>query len=238
MDTVASLYGRNNLEEIVSRAAEHIYIPLTVGGGIRSVEDMRSLLRAGADKIAINTAAINNPSLITDGARVFGSQCIVVSIEAKKRDKNKYECLTDNGREKTGVDAFEWARRVVDLGAGEILLTSVDREGAGKGYDIELTATIAEAVNIPVIACGGAGDRSHVAEVVQEGKADAVSAASIFHYGLLEYMVQKGEYKEEGNIVFLKKSLSEKAVGRKGISPISLRELKSYLSESGINCRL
>ncbi|MDP2167695.1 MAG: imidazole glycerol phosphate synthase cyclase subunit [Thermodesulfovibrionales bacterium] len=234
MDTVASLYGRNNLADIVSRAAENLYIPLTVGGGIRSVEDIRSLLRAGADKVAINTAAINNPNLVTEGARAFGSQCIVVSIEAKHRGPGKYECLTDNGREKTGVDVFEWVKRAADLGAGEILITSIDREGTGKGYDVELTRTVSDMVDIPVIACGGAGDADHVREVIQEGHADAVCAASIFHYGMLDYMVTRGEYKEEGNISFLRSG----GHTRKLIKPVSIPYLKKYLSGFGIGIRM
>jgi len=189
VDTVASLYRRNNLVDVVSRAAGHAFIPLTVGGGIRSVEDIQRLLRAGADKVAINTAAIKDPSLIRDSARAFGTQCIVLYVEAKERTPGKYECLTDNGREKTGVDVFDWVKKAADLGAGEILLTSVDREGTGKGFDIELTARVAELVDVPVIASGGAGNLEHLYEALTKGKADAVLAASIFHYR--EYSVRE-----------------------------------------------
>ncbi len=237
IDLVASLYGRNNLLNIVKRAAENIYIPLTVGGGIRSVDDIRALLRAGADKIAINTAAIQNPQLIEEASRVFGSQCIVVSIQAIKRGPNRYECLTDNAREKTTIDVFEWANRVVDLGAGEILLTSINQEGTGRGYDTDLISRVAEQVPVPVIAHGGAGCVEHMVDAVKKGKADAVSAASIFHYGIVDRMIDKGTY-EEGNIEFLKQKLSTKGYSRNGIQPVSFHELKKKLIESGIPCRL
>lgn len=237
IDTVASLYGRNNLVEIVKRAAENIYIPLTVGGGVRSVEDMQTLLRAGADKIAINSAAIANPQLILEGSRVFGSQCIVVSIQARQFQAGKYECLTDNAREKTSLDVLDWARRVVDLGAGEILLTSVDREGTGKGYDVELVERVASRVPIPVIAHGGAGKKEHVLEVITQGKADAVCAASIFHYGILGLSL-KTEYKEEGNTEFLKGTLPLESFGRKTISPVRIRALKQFLRDAGATTRI
>lgn len=238
IDSVASLYGRNNLEDIVRRAAEKIFIPLTVGGGIRSVDDIRKLLRAGADKVAINTAAIKNPRLITEGARHFGSQCIVVSIQAKYRGEDRYECLTDNAREKTGLDVIEWVRKAVDLGAGEVFLTSVDRDGTGKGYDLELVRQVSESVNVPVIACGGAGCMEHVKEVIIYGKADAVSVGSLFHYFLIDYMAKNAEYQEEGNVAFLKKNLPLLAYGRTHISSVSISALKEYLANTGkIHCR-
>ncbi len=182
MDIVASLYGRNNLLHIVERAASDVFIPLTVGGGVRKLDDVYKLLRAGADKVAVNTAAIANPDFIREAARSFGSQCIVVSIEAKLQAPGRWEALTDNGRERTGVDACEWARKAADLGAGEILVTSVDKEGTLKGFDLDLTARISQSVSIPVIACGGAGKAEHVLAAVQEGRADAVSVASILHF--------------------------------------------------------
>lgn len=182
MDVVASLYGRNSLHDIVRKAAHDIFVPLTVGGGVRSVEDVRELLRAGADKIAINTAAVKNPELIREISRVFGSQCLVLSIEAKRHGKGAWEAYTDNGREKTGLDVMEWVRRGVELGAGEIMITSVDQEGTRKGFDTALVRAVADAVNIPVIASGGMGTPAHLAEVVKEGHADAVAVAGVLHY--------------------------------------------------------
>jgi imidazole glycerol-phosphate synthase subunit HisF len=187
MDTVASLYGRNNLTEIVKRAAHHVFIPMTVGGGVRSVDDVKVLLRAGADKVAINTAAVRRPELISEVAQRFGSQCMVLSIEAKRSANGGWEAYTDNGREHSGLDAVEWARRGVALGAGEVLLTSVDREGTGKGFDVELTRAVSKAVNVPLIASGGMGATTHLLEVVRDGAADAVAMAKVLHYGTLSF---------------------------------------------------
>lgn len=198
MDIVASLYGRNNLLPIVEHAAKDIFIPLTVGGGVRSMEDIYKLLRAGADKVAVNTAAVKNPDFIRQAAKSFGSQCIVVSIEAKRRAPGKWEALTDNGREKTGLDAYEWALRSAELGAGEIFLTSVDQEGTFKGYDLELIAKTAQALPIPVIACGGAGSPADVAEAVLRGRADAVCLASLLHYGRATIAGVKSELSSRG----------------------------------------
>jgi len=181
IDIVASLYERNHLGDLVARTASQIYIPLTVGGGIRKVQDIHDLLRAGADKVAINTAAVRNPSLITEAARIFGSQCIVVEVQAKHQPDGHWEAYVDNGRERTGMNAVEWVKRAVDLGAGEILLTSVDREGTRKGYDTELIAAIGPLTPVPVIACGGAGNAEHVVEAVRSG-ADAVAVADLLHY--------------------------------------------------------
>jgi cyclase len=183
MDIVASLYGRNSLLDVVRRTAEDVFIPLTVGGGIRSTDDVREALRAGADKVAINTAAVGRPELITEVARRFGSQCMVLSIEAKRVASGRWEAYTDNGRERTGLDAVEWARRGAELGAGEILLTSVDREGTRKGFDVELVKAVTDAVQIPVIASGGMGELPHLAAAVQAGGADAVAMADVLHYG-------------------------------------------------------
>jgi len=182
MDVVASLYGRNNLSDIISRAAKNVFVPITVGGGIRSVEDAHHILRNGADKVAINTAAICRPELISEISKVFGSQCMVLSIEAKKIGCGKWEAYTDNGREKTGIDVLEWAKKAVSLGAGEILLTSIDNEGTKKGFDCDLVESISSNVSIPVIASGGMGDVSDFANVVETGKADAVAMADILHY--------------------------------------------------------
>ncbi len=182
MDCVASLYGRNHLGEILKLAAKDIFVPITAGGGIRSVEDAISILRQGADKVAVNTAAVANPQLITDIANHFGSQCMVLSIEAKQVGPEKWEVFTDNGRERTGLDVIEWARRGVNLGAGEILLTSVDCEGTGKGFDISLLKAVTSNVSVPVIASGGMGAPEDLLTVVFEGGADGVAMAHILHY--------------------------------------------------------
>lgn len=182
MDCVASLYGRNHLGDIVKAAAKDIFVPMTVGGGIRSVNDAGDILRVGADKVAVNTAAVANPKLITDIARHFGSQCMVLSIEAKQVGQDHWEVYTDNGRERTGLDVIEWVKRGVEMGAGEILLTSVDREGTRKGFDISLVKAITAEVSVPVIASGGMGKPEDMLVVVNEGGADAVAMADILHY--------------------------------------------------------
>lgn len=185
MDIVASLYGRNNLSDIIKRTADQVFIPITVGGGIRSVDDARHILRSGADKVAINTAAIGRPELVTEVSRRFGSQAMVLSIEAKQVGPGQWEAYTDNGRERTGLDVLEWVKRGVELGAGEVLLTSVDREGTRKGFDIDLVRQVSEAVPVPVIASGGMGTLEHFVQAAREGKADAVSMADVLHYNRL-----------------------------------------------------
>ncbi|PJK31211.1 imidazole glycerol phosphate synthase subunit HisF [Minwuia thermotolerans] len=185
MDVVASLYQRNNLADVVLRATENIFVPLTVGGGIRSPENVETLLRAGADKIAINTAAVRRPELITELSRMFGSQCIVLSIEAKRQGE-AWEAYTDNGRERTGIDAVQWARRGEELGAGEILVTSVDMEGRRRGFDVELVCEITRQVDIPVIASGGMGEAAHLLDVVERGGADAVAMAHVLHHEVVK----------------------------------------------------
>ena len=182
VDIVASLYQRNSLLDIVERTAAEVFVPLTVAGGIRTTDDIANLLRAGADKVAINTAAMGRPEFITEAARMFGSQCVVLSIEAKRQRPGAWEAFTDNGRERSGRDAIAWAREGVARGAGEVLVTSVDQEGTGRGYDLELTREIATQVGVPVIACGGAGAPDDVVKVVRDGKADAVALARILHY--------------------------------------------------------
>lgn len=182
MDTVASLYQRNHLAEIVSLASRDVFVPITVGGGIRSIEDATKILRAGADKVAINTAATKEPNLITDIARRFGSQCMVLSVEAKSRGLGVWEAYTDNGREPTGRIVKDWVREAVDRGAGEVLLTSVDMEGTRKGFDVELVESVTSSVSVPVIASGGMGTIDHILDVVNSGKADAIAVADILHY--------------------------------------------------------
>lgn len=182
MDTVASLYGRNNLIDVVTRATEHVFVPMTVGGGIRSVEDARALLRAGADKVAINTAAVKDPTLIKKLSDVWGSSTIVLSIEAKKTAEGKWEAYTDNGRERTGLDVTQWAQRGAELGAGEIFLTSVDKEGTRKGFDCELVCEVTKFVDIPVVASGGFGELNHIKDVLQIGRPSGVAFADSLHY--------------------------------------------------------
>lgn len=186
MDIVASLYGRNSLKDIVSRTASDVFIPLTVGGGVRSVQDVRELLRAGADKVAINTAAVRRPELITEISQAFGSQCMVLSIEAKRKPQGGWEAYTDNGREHTHLDVVEWAQQAVELGAGEIMLTSIDQEGTRKGFDVELVRAVTQACGVPVIASGGMGTMDHLEAVCREGHADAVAMADVIHYRRLE----------------------------------------------------
>lgn len=183
LDITASSDNRKTMVDVVRRTAEHCFIPLTVGGGIRSVENMREMLLAGADKVGINTSAVNNPGLVDEGAKAFGSQCIVVAIDAKREGPGKWGVYTHGGRTPVGLDVVEWAKQVWRRGAGEILLTSMDSDGTQAGYDIELTAAVSTAVGIPVIASGGAGNLDHMVDVLDLGKADAVLAASIFHFG-------------------------------------------------------
>lgn len=182
LDIVASLYGRSNLVDIVRRTAHDVFVPMTVGGGVRTVEDVGSLLRVGADKVAINTAAVRRPELISEVSRKFGSQCMVLSIEAKKQAPGKWEIYTDCGRERSGVDAVQWAAKGVSLGAGELLITSIDQEGTKKGFDVELIDAITAIVNVPVIASGGYGQPEHLKSVVQAGT-DGIAFADALHYG-------------------------------------------------------
>ena len=197
MDIVASLYGRNNLADVLRRAASNAFIPLTVGGGLRKVEDIHEMLRSGADKVALNTAATLRPDFIREAAQRFGSQCIVLSIEAKRVGPGRWEAYRDNGREHTGLDVVEWARRGADLGAGEILLTSVDQEGTRKGFDTALIAAVTAAVDIPVIASGGMGAATDVVAAVRSG-ADAVAMADVLHYKRLALSDVRGVARQEG----------------------------------------
>jgi cyclase len=198
LDIGASPEGRKILIDVVRRTADMVFIPLTVGGGIRGIEDIRDLLCGGADKVSVNTAAVEDPKLVKKSSDKFGSQCIVVAIDAKRIGRRKWEVYTYGAREPTGLDAVKWAKRVEKLGAGEILLTSIDADGTKQGYDLELTRTVAEAVNIPLIASGGAGNLEHIYEALTIGKADAALAASIFHYEVYtvqevkRYLAQRG----------------------------------------------
>jgi len=198
LDISATTEGRTTVVDVVRQVADQIYIPLAVGGGIRSAADMRRLLLAGADKVSVNSAAVRSPQLLSEGAAQFGSQCIVLAIDARRNKTGGWEVYVDGGRTPTGLDAIDWAVRGVALGAGEILLTSMDRDGTQAGYDLELTRRVAEAVSVPVIASGGAGKVSDFASVLTEGQADAALAASLFHDGVLEIGRLKTELKSLG----------------------------------------
>jgi cyclase len=191
LDITASSGDRETMVHVVEAVAEQVFIPLTVGGGIRKVEDIRRMLNAGADKVAINTAAVSRPEFVKEAADHFGSQCIVVAIDAKQTGSGKWEIFTHGGRKPTGLDTVEWALRMADYGAGEILLTSMDRDGTRDGFDLELTRAVCDAVSIPVIASGGVGNLDHLADGIEKGHADAVLAASIFHFG--EYTVEQAK---------------------------------------------
>jgi cyclase len=207
LDITASSDNRATMVDVVARTAEQCFMPLTVGGGIRTVEDFRTMLLAGADKVSINTSAINSPLLVSEAAEAFGSQCVVVAIDAKRDGPGRWRVYTHGGRKATDLDAVAWAVEVASLGAGEILLTSMDADGTCDGYDIELTAAVSGAVSIPVIASGGAGDLAHLADVLDRGKADAVLAASIFHFGTYriseakEFLAARGVPVRRGDFV-------------------------------------
>jgi imidazole glycerol-phosphate synthase subunit HisF len=232
-DVVASLYERNSLKDIISRIAERIFIPLTVGGGLRTIEDIVAALRAGADKVSINTAAIKNPGLIDESAKYFGSSTIVIAIEAIRQRDGEYLAYTDNGREHTGVKVIDWVLEAESRGAGEILLTSIDRDGTGKGFDKDLINLVSESVSIPVIAHGGPGTAEHVSAIINGCQVDAVALASMFHYGAINNQQDFSYHGEEGNVEFLKKN---KGYTKFGISdPISI---KAHLTAQNIVCRL
>jgi cyclase len=197
LDITASHENRDTIFDVVRRTAEQCFMPLTVGGGVRSVEDVRKLLLAGADKVSINTAAVTNPDLVRQAAEKFGSQCIVVAIDCR-RVQGRFEVFTHGGRKETGLDAVDWAARMADCGAGEILLTSMDRDGTKKGFDIELTRSVADAVSVPVIASGGVGNLDHLVAGVREGHATAVLAASIFHFGAYTIAQAKAHLRKNG----------------------------------------
>lgn len=198
LDITASHEGRDTIVDLARRTAENVFIPFTIGGGIRSVDDARAVLGAGADKVAVNSAALKRPELLTELAEVFGAQCVVIAIDAKRTDEGRYEVFLNGGRVSTGRDAIEWAVETNRLGAGEVLLTSMDRDGTNIGYELELTKAVADAVDLPVIASGGAGELEHLVDAIELGRADAVLCASIFHYGqhtvseAKEYMAAAG----------------------------------------------
>ncbi|MCB2103003.1 MAG: imidazole glycerol phosphate synthase subunit HisF [Rhodobacterales bacterium] len=234
VDAVASLYGRNSLLDMVSRPARDLYVPLTVASGLLTLDDIRDVLRAGADKVALNTAVVKDPELIRQASRKFGSSTIVVSIEAIRHPDGRYEAYTDFGRESTGVDAFEWADRAVDLGAGELLVTAIDRDGTGAGFDLDLTGRIARAAPVPVIAGGGGGSVDQVAAVVAEGAADAVSLATMLHYHLALTLPLDGDaFGDEGNIEFLRRG----GGATRRFAPTDLAALKADLMSRGLDLR-
>lgn len=235
MDAVASLYGRNNLPDIIEKTARSIFIPLTVGGGLRSVEDIRDVLRAGADKVALNTAVVANPALISEAASAFGSSTVVVALEVVPVGDGKWQCRTDFGREETGLDALEWAVEAERLGAGELLVTSIDREGTGRGFDLELIRTITEAVSIPVVAAGGAGTVDHVLDAAARAHADAVCLASLLHYEAFKrFTYGSGDFSGEGNVNFRKRGGGPPMASFKAAS---LPEVKKHLAAHGVQCR-
>ncbi len=233
-DTVASLYQRNNLAEIVKKTAENIFVPLTVGGGIRSLEDINRVLRAGADKVAINTAAIANPDFINKASETFGSSTIVVAVEVIRQADGSYLLYTDNGREHTGINALSWIKEVEQRGAGEILLTSIDSEGTGKSFDLSLLEEVSDLISIPLIAHGGAASVKHIYDAVVNGKADAVALASMLHYTAINQLREMTDSSfEEGNIEFLSRGLES---SRK-FGTHNLIEIKNQLTLLGIPIR-
>ena len=235
LDAVASLYGRNSLLDLILRTSREVFVPLTVGGGLRSVEDMRAVLAAGADKVAINTAALKRPELIREAANRFGSSAVVVSIEAKRRPDGSYEAYCDNGRERTGREVVAWACAAAEAGAGELLLTSVDREGTGRGFDLELVRRVAEAVPIPVVASGGAGTSEHVAEVIEQGLADAVAVASLLHYAYTDASAGRDDHDAPP---WAGREIPQAAgVVAATIRPTDLPSLKRRLAARGVRCR-
>lgn len=232
MDVVASLYGRNSLKDMVAKTAQRVFIPITVGGGLRSIEDIREMLKSGADKVCLNTAAIRDPELVKKASQRFGSSTIVVAIEAIRQPDGRYLAFTDNGREQTGIEVVEWAKKVETLGAGELVITSVDREGTGTGYDLGLIKVIASAVSIPVIAHGGASDAKNVVDAVKVGGASAVAMASILHYDAISKEDFARKERTEGNTSFLG---SGRNFGK--IKPTDLATIRSTLRENNIPCR-
>lgn len=231
-DSVASLYDRNSLKDIIEKTARKIFIPMTVGGGIRTIEDIRKALLVGADKVAINTAAIKNPQFIKDASRKFGASTIVVAIEAIKESSGEYMAYSDNGREYSGIKVLDWALQVQEMGAGEIVITSVDKEGTGEGFDLGLIKMVADAVEIPVIAHGGGKSPEDVNQLFQKTGVDGVSIASILHYGLIQNYHGNDDYSLEGNTNFLKSGASFSK-----IHPCTISEIKQCLQTNNVPVR-
>ena len=231
-DVVASLYGRNSLLDIIKKTAQNISIPLSVGGGIRSIEDIKKILNSGADKIIINTIATKEPNFINQASRIFGASTIVVALEVLKSKNKKYYAYTDNGREFTGLEAISWAREVEKRGAGEIFLTSIDQEGTGSGFDIDLIKKIANSVKIPVIAHGGAGNFNHIKNLLIDTKVDGAALASIFHYDYFFKLKKKMNFNIEGNKNFINNFVDNKK------KKISISSLKKFLKKNYINVRI
>lgn len=233
-DTVASLYERNSLNSIISKIAEDIFIPITVGGGIRTIEDINQVLRSGADKVSINTAAIKNPKFINTASRLFGSSTIVLAVEAIKQADNSYLAYTDNGREYTGKDVIEWVKEAQDRGVGEILLTSIDLEGTGQGYDLNLIKMVSEEITVPLIAHGGCSNTQHIIDSVNFG-ADAICIASLLHYNLMtKFYNVENNYKDEGNINFLR----SKKISKRFNNSDNLINIKKAVKSKNIFIRI
>ncbi len=230
-DVVASLFERNSLHKIISRTAQNIFIPITVGGGIRNLDDIGTVLRAGADKVSLNTAAIRNPKLIEEAALFYGSSTIVVSIEVIKQNDGKHLAFIDNGREHTGVEVLEWIKQIQNMGAGEIVLTSVDREGTGEGFDIELLEKVCPEISVPLVVHGGASSLLNIKKAINKG-ADAVALASMLHYKAIDELKQDTSFnEEEGNRSFLKRK------GKRKIYTSTIHEIKDFLNSSQISIR-
>lgn len=232
MDVVASLYERNSLVSMISNIAQDIFIPITVGGGLRSLEDIQKVLNNGADKVALNTAVIRRPQLISEASNKFGSSTIVVCIEAIRQPDGKYLAFIDNGREHTGVDVFQWAKEAENLGAGEIVITAVDREGSGSGFDVELVGRVSDLVKVPVVAHGGASSVDDIVQLVQQTNVNGVAVASIFHYDLITKINTLQQTKSEGNTRFLQENRAFQK-----IKPVSLSAVVEELKKYNIVCR-
>ena len=226
-DVVASLYERNSLHEIISNTVKDIFIPITVGGGLRNFEDIQSALRAGADKVTLNTAAVRKPKIINELSQKFGSSTIALALEVIKKSNGKYYAFVDNGREETGLEAVQWVKKAEELGVGEILITSVDRDGTSEGYDLELLEKIRESVNVPLIAHGGASDFENIKDALSY--VDAIAIASAFHYGSYKHLNNEESQRKEGNFSFL----DSKNIFNK-VRTFSIKELKEYLNDNNI----